>query len=67
MVQKSISDDGFPASRPGRLFHPVEEPLARFPIQSVRIDWDRQVVDLQLKLTQDLHLILTHPGRQIMA
>ncbi len=53
MVQKSISDDGFPASRPGRLFHPVEEPLARFPIQSVRIDWDRQVVDLQLKLTQD--------------
>jgi hypothetical protein len=24
-------------------------------------------VDLQLKLTQDLHLILTHPGRQIMA
>ena len=26
-----------------------------------------RVVDLQLKLTQDLHLILTHPGRQIMA
>lgn len=24
-------------------------------------------VDLHLKLTQDLHLILTHPGRQIMA
>jgi hypothetical protein len=24
-------------------------------------------VDLQLKLTQDLHLILTHPERQIMA
>ena len=27
----------------------------------------RIAVDLQLKLTQDLHLILTHPGRQIMA
>ena len=26
--------------------------------------WD---VDLHLKLTQDLHLILTHPERQIMA
>jgi hypothetical protein len=25
------------------------------------------IVDLQLKLTQDLHLILTHPERQIMA
>jgi len=24
-------------------------------------------VDLHLKLTQDLHLILTHPERQIMA
>ena len=24
-------------------------------------------VDLHLKLTQDLHLKLTHPGRQIMA
>jgi hypothetical protein len=24
-------------------------------------------VDLQLKLTRDLHLIMTHPGRQIMA
>ena len=26
-----------------------------------------KIVDLQLKLTQDLHLILTRPGRQIMA
>jgi len=25
------------------------------------------LVDLHLKLTQDLHLILTHPERQIMA
>ena len=28
---------------------------------------DVLLVDLHLKLTQDLHLILTHPGRQIMA
>lgn len=28
---------------------------------------DVQPVDLHLKLTQDLHLILTHPERQIMA
>ena len=26
-----------------------------------------RTVDLHLKLTQDLHLILTHPERQIMA
>lgn len=28
---------------------------------------EKDSVDLHLKLTQDLHLILTHPGRQIMA
>ena len=36
--------------------------------QPERDDWlCNQCVDLHLKLTQDLHLILTHPGRQIMA
>ena len=33
----------------------------------VRLKLNIHRVDLHLKLTQDLHLKLTHPGRQIMA
>lgn len=36
-----LPDAQFPRPRPKRLFHPQEEPLNPFPIQSVRIDWDR--------------------------
>jgi len=41
MVQKHVSDSGFPRAQTNRLFYPVEEPLSHFPIQSVQIDWDR--------------------------
>ncbi len=37
------SDHRFPLPRPNRLFQPVEPPLVSFPIQSVRIDWDRLI------------------------
>ncbi|WP_428239606.1 hypothetical protein [Gynuella sp.] len=43
MVQKRLPDNEFPHSRAQRLFHPVEAPSVDFPIQSVRIDWDRLV------------------------
>jgi len=43
MVQNTLIDSGFPNTQPAKLFHPVEEPLIRFPIQSVRIDWDRLI------------------------
>lgn len=43
MVQKRLPDNEFTHSRPQRLFHPVEAPSVDFPIQSVRIDWDRLV------------------------
>jgi len=32
-----------PRHRPNRLFHPTQEPVNTFPIQSVRIDWDRLI------------------------
>ncbi|WP_217698022.1 tyrosine-type recombinase/integrase [Thioalkalivibrio denitrificans] len=38
-----LPDAQFPRPRPQRLFHPREEPLAAFPIQSVRIDWARLI------------------------
>jgi len=43
MVQNTPIDNGFPKSRPNRLFHPVEAPVSHFPIQSVNIDWDRLI------------------------
>ena len=43
---------------------PSEAILAHFPDNSGNTV---NGVDLHLKLTQDLHLILTHPERQIMA
>jgi site-specific recombinase XerD len=43
MVQNSVIDSGFLHTRPAKLFHPVEEPFTSFPIQSVRIDWDRLI------------------------
>ncbi len=43
MVQKHLNDRGFPTPRPPRLFHPMEEPVVSFPIQSVQIDWDRLI------------------------
>ena len=43
MVQMMQPDAQLPRPRPQKLFHPVEEPLATFPIQSVRIDWDRLI------------------------
>lgn len=33
----------FPRQRPQRLFQRIEEPSAPFPIESVRIDWDRLI------------------------
>lgn len=33
----------FYRSRPRRLFHPGVESLSPFPIQAVRIDWDRLI------------------------
>lgn len=39
----TLSDARFPSPRPRRLFDPKEEPLSAFPIQSVRIDWDRLI------------------------
>lgn len=41
MVQNIVSDSLFLQPRPERLFHPMESPAVAFPIQSVRIDWDR--------------------------
>ena len=41
MVQMTLPDAQFPSRQRQRLFHPMEEPPAFFPIQSVRIDWDR--------------------------
>lgn len=41
MVQIMLPDAQFPRPRPKRLFYPEQEPLNPFPIQSVRIDWDR--------------------------
>lgn len=35
------TDAPFPRPRPKRLFQPREEPLNAFPIQAVRIDWER--------------------------
>lgn len=43
MVQLRASDAQFPTTTRNRLFHPVEEPLVAFPIQSVHIDWDRLI------------------------
>lgn len=37
------SDARFPNPRPRRLFHPETEPVNPFPIQAVRIDWDRLI------------------------
>lgn len=42
-VQMTLPDAQFQRPQPQKLFHPVEEPLATFPIQSVRIDWDRLI------------------------
>lgn len=39
----ALSDARFPNARPRRLFHPEAEPLHPFPIQAVRIDWDRLI------------------------
>lgn len=33
----------FPRRRPRRLFEPMQEPSVPFPIESVRIDWDRLI------------------------
>ena len=41
MVQKDLIDHGLSASPNNRLFYSVDEPLSSFPIQSVKIDWDR--------------------------
>lgn len=46
MVQNRLSDTSFPspaATRPMRLFARSEPPAVAFPIQSVRIDWDRLI------------------------
>lgn len=43
MVQMTLPGTRLTPSRPQRLFHPVEEPMDLFPIQSVRIDWDRLI------------------------
>ncbi|GAB1259163.1 tyrosine-type recombinase/integrase [Aurantivibrio plasticivorans] len=45
MAQFSSSDPAFPpsATRPTKLFSPVERPAVQFPIQSVHIDWERLV------------------------
>ncbi len=43
MVHMTLSDTQLSRPRPQKLFHPVEEPLSTFPIQSVRIDWDRLI------------------------
>ncbi len=37
------SDGQFLTPSRNKLFHPVEEPLVAFPIQSVKIDWDRLI------------------------
>ncbi|WP_028877566.1 tyrosine-type recombinase/integrase [Teredinibacter turnerae] len=50
MVQKRHSDPGFTAPRPKGLFHHAEPPLSSFPIQSVRIDWDRLIAKRQTVL-----------------
>lgn len=38
-----VSDSGFSRPRAGRLFRPVDPPINDFPIQSVRIDWERLI------------------------
>jgi len=43
MVQKRLPDATFRRRRPTGLFDPADEPLARFPIQAVEINWDRLV------------------------
>lgn len=57
MVQMRQPDTQFPRPRAKRLFHPLEEPLNTFPIQSVRIDWDR----LKAKRTTVLQAIDAMP------
>ncbi len=39
----TLPDTAFRPRRTNRLFHPEEPPVAAFPIQSVRIDWDRLI------------------------
>ena len=41
MVQNEALSAPISSHRSKSLFHPVEPPVARFPIQSVEIDWDR--------------------------
>lgn len=43
MVQMVRPDAEFPRQRVGRLFRREVEPLNPFPIQAVRIDWDRLI------------------------
>ncbi len=50
MVPASGSDSRFPKPAPTRLFHPVEAPSVAFPIQSVKIDWDRLIAKRPLVL-----------------
>ncbi len=58
MVQMALSDARFPRPRPKRLFEPPEERLVSFPIQSVRIDWER----LQAKRSTVLETIDAMPA-----
>lgn len=43
MAHNFLSDAQLARSRPARLFQPVEPADVSFPIQSVRIDWDRLI------------------------
>ena len=43
MVQMTHLDSQLLQPRTNRLFHPVEDSLNSFPIQSVKIDWDRLI------------------------
>ncbi len=50
MVHNMVSAQGFPRPRAGRLFRPVDPPINDFPIQSVRIDWERLIAKRQTVL-----------------
>lgn len=50
MVQTRPSGTGFSRAPPQRLFAPRETPAISYPIQSVRIDWDRLVAKRPLVL-----------------
>jgi site-specific recombinase XerD len=43
MVQMRASDGQYPTPSRKKLFHPMDEPLVAYPIQKVKIDWDRLI------------------------